>query len=658
MAPLPDAAVRDTGAMNPERWQRCSELFDACVDLTPAQRVDLLARACADDAALRAEVEGLLQASEGNTRFLQRAPGAGLAATLLQLASASEWIGKRVGSYRITEQIACGGMGEVYKAVRADDQYRMQVAIKLVRRDFDSQLTLDRFQAERQILAALDHPNIARLLDAGVTEDGRPFFVMEFIEGVPIDQHVDAHKLPVNERLLLFRTVCGAVQYAHQHLVVHRDLKPSNILVASDGTVKLLDFGIAKVLDQNAVPADVALTRTGAAAFTPAYCSPEQLRGEPITTASDVYSLGVVLYRLLTGQGPYRALSSDPYAITREVCESQPQRPSVAAAAVDGADARALRRRLQGDLDSIVMMALRKAAQHRYPSVERLSDDIGRHLANQPVTARRGTFRYRSVKYLQRNKLPFAVALALVLSLGAGLVSTERQARVARAEKAIAEQQRERAQRHFDAVRKLAHALMFDMHDAIAYLPGSTPARQLLVTEALRYLDGLANEATDPALNQELAAAYERVGDVQGGYRSSNLGDLSGALHSYGKALAIRQALARAAPDDVALGRHLLRSHGKVGTVQMQAGDTAGALEQGQAVLAIASRLAARPGADTTDRRNLAMAHANLGWTQAHGGQAQAGLGSCRQAVDMLEPLVAGQPGDRGLNRLLAVSYR
>src|SRR5262249_15251483 len=242
----------------------------------------------------------------------------------------------------------------------------------------------------------------------------------------------------------------------------------------------------AKVLDENAVPVEAALTRSGAVPFTPAYCSPEQLRSEAITTASDVYSLGVVLYRLLTGQSPYRNLSSDPYAMTREVCETQPAKPSAAAAVAKSVDARALCRRLQGDLDSIVLMALRKEAHLRYPSVERFSDDIGRHLAGQPVTARRGTLRYRTVKLLQRNKLPFAVGAALVLSLAAGLVATERQARVAHAEKLIAEQQRERAQRHFDAVRQLAHSLMFDMHDAIAYLPGATPARRLLVTQALK----------------------------------------------------------------------------------------------------------------------------------------------------------------------------
>ena len=313
-------------------------------------------------------------------------------------------------------------MGVVYLAVRADDHYQKRVAIKLVQHGLYTGAILHRFRTERQILASLDHPNIARLLDGGTTTDGRPYLVMEYVEGLPIDVYCDRHKLSISERLRLFRTVCAAVHYAHQNLVIHRDLKPSNILVSTDGVPKLLDFGIAKLLNPELSAPSLVFTESGLQLLTPEYASPEQVRGEPLTTASDVYALGVLLYELLTGHQPYRLTSRRRQDLERVICEVDPLKPSTAISRsdadteTDGTGQRTpatvsqtregqpekLRRRLTGDLDNIVLMALRKEPQRRYGSAEHLAEDLRRHLEGLPVMARPQTFGYRSAKFIRR----------------------------------------------------------------------------------------------------------------------------------------------------------------------------------------------------------------------------------------------------------------
>jgi len=340
--------------------------------------------------------------------------------------------GERIGAYRVVREIGRGGMGSVYLAARADEEFDQRVAIKLVRRGMDTDEILRRFRAERQILAHLDHPNIAKLFDGGTTQDGRPYFVMEYVEGQPVDEYCDGRKLPTRERLELFRSVCSAVHFAHQNLVVHRDLKPGNILVTADGVPKLLDFGIAKLLD----PDQEAFTRADVRPMTPEYASPEQVRGEAITTASDVYSLGVLLYTLLTGHSPYRPATRDPQSLAKAICETDPPRPSSVVGRVaerkrpDGSVAeltpesvshvrdgeeRMLRRRLSGDLDNIVLMAMQKDPRRRYASVDQLSNDIGRHLEGLPVIARKDTLRYRARKFVGRHKAGVALAAAALL---------------------------------------------------------------------------------------------------------------------------------------------------------------------------------------------------------------------------------------------------
>ena len=416
--------------MDSDKWQRAKELFGSALAHEPAERTAFLAQACGGDETLRHEIESLLAAYEE-------------AGTTAGSAAKDSLAGRRIGPYQLMHRIGEGGMAMVYLATRADDQYRKCVAIKLILPGLHSDDLLRRFRNERQTLAALDHPNIVKLLDGGESEDRLPYLVMDYVDGRPITDYCDAHRLSIAERLRLFRTVCGAISYAHQRLVIHRDLKPGNILVTADGTTKLLDFGIAKLLNPEAA-ATLVVTRTGQRLMTPDYASPEQVRGEPLTNSTDIYSLGVVLYELLTGNRPYRFKVQSRLEIERAVCEEEPVRPSTAVTCIhevttaDGTsiivtpeavsrtregDPKKLSSRLHGDLDAIVMMALRKESQRRYSSVYEFSEDIRRHLEGLPVKARPSTIIYRGTKFLHRHKDAAAAVgalLALVSALAIG----------------------------------------------------------------------------------------------------------------------------------------------------------------------------------------------------------------------------------------------
>ncbi|MGA8153528.1 MAG: protein kinase [Terriglobales bacterium] len=651
--------------MKPERWQLVKEVLNQAVALDPRDRPPYLDRVCAADTDLRREVDSLLASHErAGTHFLQAS-----AVDLFDPGTADERLasraGRRVGAYQIVEEIGHGGMGEVYRATRADGLYEKEVAVKLVRGGYDSAFVLDRFRHERQILASLDHPNIAHLLDGGTTDDGIPYLVMELIEGVPIDVYCDSHSLSVTLRLQIFLQVCAAVQYAHQRLVIHRDIKPGNILVTKDGTPKLLDFGIAKILDPSA-----GRENTIARPMTPEYASPEQIRGEPITTASDVYSLGVVLYQLLTGRSPYPADTTTAHELARAVCDQEPQRPSTAMFMPEGrgqgGDPHAvemssrtregspakLRRRLAGDLDNIVLQALRKEPQRRYPSVERLAEDIRRHLAGLPVTARSDSWPYRAAKFTRRHKVGMLATAMVALTLLTGMILTLREAR-------IAEINRKRAERRFNDVRRMANSLMFEVHDAIKDLPGSTPARKLLVSRALEYLDSLNQEAKgDPSLMRELAAAYERIGDVQGQPRQANLGDSAGAAASYRKALAIRESLAAADSRNLDVRRELTPNYGKLSDLLWAMGDPKGAMENSRKEIATAEVVyQANPG-DPANRLLLASYRMDYGYKQAViGGDLEGGLENLRQGSAMLEQMSSENPRDLHVRRLLGLSY-
>ncbi|HYB32945.1 MAG TPA: protein kinase [Steroidobacteraceae bacterium] len=635
--------------MQAERWRRLEEIFQSALDCAPESRAAFVDSACGSDSELHAEVDSLLAAHEqGDGDFTQSAVFEE-ALKVLGQRTARLHEGRRIGPYRVLRELGRGGMSRVYLAERADQAFEKQVAIKVLERGLDTEELTRRFQSERQILARLDHPNITRILDGGTTEDGLPFLVMDYVEAEPIDQYCDARALDVAARLRLFQGVCAAVHYAHQNLIIHRDIKPGNVLVTRDGVPRLLDFGIAKLLAPETQPSES--TRTALRRLTPEYASPEQVRGEALTTASDVYSLGVLLYRLLSGQSPYRARASPANALERAICEDQPQRPS--AAAVRGGPAPAgegtpdrLRRRLAGDLDNIVLMALRKEPQRRYASVEQFSQDISRHLANLPVIARSDTAGYRATRFILRHRTGVAATTAILMLLVAGVVGTSWQARVARAERA-------RAQQQFNDVRKLATSFLFEFNSSIQNLPGATPARKLLVQRALEYLSKLAQQSQgDPGLQRELAEAYLKVGDLQGNPYEANLGDTPGAAESYRKALAISAGLTAADGKDAQAQRYLARSYQALGEVLPLLGKpTEGVVDLRKAAQTFETLVSKTPH-DRELRVQLADSYQSLGDLQGHSGLQNLGdragaLDSYRKAIAVFDAMAAETPGDQ-----------
>ena len=576
-------------------------------------------------------------------------------------------IGRRIGPYQVVREIGRGGMGAVYLAVRADEQFEQRVAIKLIKRGMDTDEIIRRFRNERQILANLRHPNIATLLDGGTTDDGLPYFVMDYVEGVPVDQYCDLHRLSIRNRLKLFRTICSVVHFAHQNLVVHRDIKPGNITVNAEGIPILLDFGIAKLLHPE-LPAE---TITGQRPMTPEYASPEQVRGEPITTASDIYSLGILLYKLLTGHQPYRFTSGLLQEIIQVICTQDPEKPSTAISRSvqlpgESSDTpfmltpetvsknrddepEKLRRVLSGDLDTIVLKAMQKDPQRRYESVDQFSEDIRRYLEGLPVIAQSDTVAYRAAKFIRRHKPGVAAATLIAVALVGGMVATRWEAR-------IAERERARAVKRFNQVRQLANSFMFEIHDAIANLPGSTPARNLLVKRAMEYLDSLSREAgNDPALQSELATAYQKMADVQGNPFYANLGDSTGALSSYRKALAIRERLASADPKNAKVHRDLATTYDSVGDMMWATGELAGALENYRKSLEVRKELLS----DSTEaeaRHDLALSYERIGDTLAKKGDFNAALESQRDALAIRESLANQHPKNAIARREVSIS--
>ncbi len=626
--------------MDKERWRKVEEIFQNVADCEPAARSAFLVEACSGDEALRREVESLL-AHEVFDTFIQQ-PINGMARSLTSERE-RDLIGAHLGHYQITELVGEGGMGAVYAAVRNDELFHQKVAIKVVKRGMDSGFVLSRFQAERRILASLEHPNIARLLDGGSTPDGRPYFVMEFIEGQPLNEYCQTKELSIPARIHLFQQICSAVQYAHQKLIAHRDIKPGNILVTSEGVPKLLDFGIAKLLDPLQSDADPARTATMMRMMTPDYASPEQVRGLQITTATDIYSLGAVLYELLTGERAHRLESYTPTEIERVVCEMEVERPSVTAERLksEGGMMRSPNKKpfssfilhpssLKGDLDNIILMAMRKEAARRYLSVEQFSDDLRRHLEKLPVLARPDTVRYRTGKFLRRNRTAVIAAAIVLLSLTAGLIAANYQAR--------------RAERRFQQVRKLANTFLFDFHDKIQNLPGATEAREMVAQTALDYLNSLAQEAgNDPTLLLDLAQAYMKVGDVQGDPWTPNLGHTAEAMQSYQRSLALAQKLAGPISSSQQVQRLLANDYFKIGALQSETGDKLGAQAILRQALSIGEPLAQATG-DAEDLKLLINTYTRVGDTQLDTGDAPSALESYRRAQQVAERAATAHP--------------
>ena len=504
--------------MDAARWNRIQTLFDASLERPPDEREAFLQTACGDEPDLMAEVRSLLAADADAHPMLD---SLALDALALPPDLLPDGIlpaeGERVGAYRIVRSLGRGGMGAVFLAERADGQFEQRVALKLIRGGAASTQIVRRFQSERQILARLHHPHIARLLDGGITAEGQPWFAMEYVDGIPLDQYCEQHDCSIVERLQIMRTVCDAVQYAHRRLIVHRDLKPSNILVTADGTVKLLDFGIAKVLSGGERPSDSALTQTGRAVMTPAYAAPEQVQHAPVTTATDVYALGVVLYELLADRRPSDLTDCSPAEIERIVGTQSPESPSTVAPA-------ARRRPLRGDLDTIVLKALRKEPERRYASAEQLSDDLRRHLDGHPVTARPAAVVYRTRKFLQRNRGAVGAAVAVVLLVASIVVVYTVQLA----------QERDRAQRETAKAEEVATFLqdIFAVSDPSESRGDTITARELLDRGAARIETELAGQ---PEVQTQMLLV---TGEVYG-----SLGLYDDAEAQLNQALAARQSL-------------------------------------------------------------------------------------------------------------------
>jgi eukaryotic-like serine/threonine-protein kinase len=561
--------------MTAERWRQIESLFVEAVERTSAEREIFLERVCQGDDALRRELDSLLSCDTPDRRLVE-IPASLEADETQNRESDADLAGRHIGPYRLERLIGRGGMGAVYLGVRDDDHYQKQVAIKLLKRGMDTDFMLSRFRQERQILANLEHPFIARLLDGGATGDGRPYLVMEFVDGVPINDYCSQKALSLPERLRIFRLVCEAVQHAHQNLVVHRDIKPSNILTTKEGVPKLLDFGIAKVLDSG-VSLGETLTRRDLRMLTPDYASPEQVKGLPISTASDIYSLGAVLYELLCGHGPHRFASGSITEMERVICEMDPEKPSLAAG-------KSLRRRLSGDVDNIVLTAMRKEPQRRYASAAEFSEDLRRHLEAMPVHARDDRWTYRAGKFVRRNRLAVAAAVLVFASLAGGIVATTIQAH--------------RAERRFELARRMARVVVDNVTGPMGTLPGSTAIRASMIQSILPYLDGLAEDpGRDPAFELEIAHAYQQVAGVEAHPYRQNLGQTAPALLHYEKAIAIYTRLIGRPTTRVAALGGLVSANIEAGDIETRLGNVAAASARLERVAALALEAARRDSA-------------------------------------------------------------
>ncbi len=611
--------------MTPSQWDLVKTLFDDALALPPPQREPFLTSCHAAPAAV-AEVRSLLAVYEDAPGFLEGAP------------PPAPLAGRHIGPWLLIREIGRGGMGVVWEAHRADREYEQRVAIKLLPGGLLSQSQITRFREERQILARLNHPGIARLIDGGTAPDGSPYLVMEYVEGRRLDTWLDSRPCPLRERLQLFLLVAAAVEYAHRHLVVHRDLKPANILVTPEGAPKLLDFGIATLLDASSETGHTA-TET-ALRLTPAYASPEQVRGEVANTASDVYSLGVLLYRMLTGRHPYDPGTRDPLQMMRAICETDPPPPSALAASGAG--------KLRGELDAIVLQALRKNPDERYPYVRAMAEDVTAWLDGRPVAAHRPPWWRRSIKSMRRNKTPTIAAALVLLSILAGSGVSLRYARQAR-------DQRARAEARFNQVRRLAHSVMFELHDAIEDLPGATAARQILIARALQYLQDL--QTTGPRnrdLQIEIAEAYTRIGEVQGNLGQAHLGDTAEAVRSETQARGIALGLVRANPLDFDAQRILADTDDHLVRLSLWQGDARLMHELHREAESIRLAEAARhPG----DRVLAARALESQAAGKTLASDWPAAITAYRAAIDTFLQADAHEPGNAALRDRLCAAY-
>jgi serine/threonine protein kinase len=648
--------------MTSDRFEQLRRSFEQLLELPPDERDQSLAEISRQDAALSAELRKMLKAHDEVTALLDRPI---LRSPEDLLADATQ-----LGPYRLQREVGRGGMGNVYEAVRVDGNFSKRVAIKILRRDVGGGRFLGRFNRERQILARLEHPHIAGILDAGETEAGDPYFVMEFVDGIPITNYARIQSLSTGRKLDLFLQVCDAVQYAHRNLTVHRDLKPSNILVTSAGAVKLLDFGIAKLIEADQETADGPPTE---AVMTPAYTSPEQIRREPATTATDVFQLGILLYELLAGRHPFQPGGRLPHEVMRAICEDDPPNPS----SVATQDAR----RLRGELDTIVLTALRKEPSWRYASVEQMADDIGRYRRGWPVLAHGNGASYRLRKFARRQWLPLGAGALLLISLAAGMIATAYQARLAERARASADRAREQAeqqevradyqrlaaeqaqrnaieqrrlaetrtqeaeiernkeQKRYREVRALASSLLFDLNDGIRDLAGSSTARRLIVTKVQRQLELLSAEAGDDiGLQRDLAACYERMGELRMDPRGGK-NDAAAAIDAYQKGVDLRRSIAARPDAQLADHRDLARSLSKLGDGQFLSGAAKPAIASYASSRTLAQSLLAMHREDASIQQALGTVDGRRCAALMATGDSSGAVQACEEGLSFLTPL-------------------
>jgi tetratricopeptide (TPR) repeat protein len=659
--------------MTPERWEEIREVLEKALELAPEERSSFLDGACSSDPSLRDEVEALLISSpDMPSGFLQSSALAEeLCAALEEINSVGTLEPGQVLAQRfqLVRKLGEGGMGQVWLAEQILPVQR-QVALKLIRAGMYDESVVHRFQSERQSLAMMDHPSIAKVFEAGTTPQGQPYFVMEYVPGLPITEYCDSKKLGIKERLELFIEVCEGVQHAHQKALIHRDLKPANILVVDvDGNPvpRIIDFGLAKAAAPQSTRESI-LTEIGHFLGTPGFMSPEQAdpNVQDIDTRTDVYSLGVILYVLLSGVLPFENPQRQRQPLDellRKLREEDPPRPSTkvvvdrdssaAIAEARGSEPKQLVRQLRGDLDWITMKALEKDRARRYGAASELAADIRRFLNQEPVVARPASAAYRCSKFIKRNKLPLAVAAVFAVVVIAGAVATVREARIAQREETRAEQR-------FESLRKLTNSLLFEFHDSIENLPGSTAARELVVTRALEYLNEIeADSPDDPASLRDLAAAYERLGRIMSEENHPHLGgagSLQQAKELYDKALAIRQRLAAANPHDPSLQIDLIGTIALVGAIQYQLGDLDGAADLGQRRLQIEERLASTQDS-TKLQYDIADSLISDGFIKIWLGEYASALDDERRALAMNEGFLRADPGNLRNGRRVLISH-
>jgi hypothetical protein len=594
-------------------------LFEKALEL-PAGERDAFLAASESDPAVREHVARLVAAAERETAFLHRAPATPVGPPDLRP-------GLRIGDYAIDSLIGRGGMGAVYRAHRSDDSFEKTVAIKVV----SSGLPPELFHRERQIMASLEHAHIARLLDGGQTAEGALYLVMEYVDGEPIDRYSARRNLSTRERLQLALPVCDAISYAHRHLVVHRDLKPANILVTADGSPKLLDFGVAKILGPDAEPASTI------AAWTPEYASPEHILGKTVTTASDVYSFGLVLFELLTrGERAYVAAADSLPAKIQAAVETEPRRPS---ACVEGRPAR----ELAGDLDHVLLKAIAREPERRYASIDQLRADLEAYLGGRPVEARGDSLWYRATKLIRRHWLPAAAVAVTLLSIFLGSAAALRQA-------AIAGRQRAAAERSLAKARDLAELLVIDIHDAVRDLKGAGHARRKIVESSLGQLEALVRDAPgDRRLQLVLAAAYQRTGDLLSGPEGDGIEGTAAGTEFYRKALAIETHAPSSAEDWL----RVAELHRRTGMVEFRHQDYAAAVQSLRSAAA-SLRAGALRGGNWPDVE--AQTYHHLCSYETHAGEPTAAA-TCREAIAKMRRFVSRQPGSRAERHDRALNY-